>query len=511
MKMRQMIAIVMTIIFLSVMITTAYATPFTDIESNPHKSAIVEMARLGILEGVGNNEFAPEMELNRAAAAKVAAFLLGYTEEDAQEAAKLDSHFNDVHKGMGQHEWALGWINLVATEGIIIGMPGGNYEPGSPLQMVEWATILIRILEHEEAGMVWPDGYNQMAADLGLSDWLDYNGPSFVNRAEMARMTTTAIFDVEKPNGQKIIDIVEFKTVEFEEEEPSDQNPQFYSDMNLSVELDKSLVPAGGGQTIQITATVTHGSSNLPVSGASIAFLASVDNNNRQQYLSAITATSDSNGKATVTYTTLASDDGKQIMFITNTSTEEGWIDVTSYALASNAAALIQGNIINPFTAETVPNADIAVTGNHGFYQQVAVDSSGHYAAAVNSGNYYIQYRMNASGDVPYSGEFSGSHFDLKSNGDLLYMIKLDLASGQSYSLQSEMGIITGVTNLSAGSEIYIISIETGNTVIANIGTNGRFMITLPPGSYEINGAGGYVMKASFMVEKGKVNDTGNI
>jgi hypothetical protein len=73
------------------------------------------------------------------------------------------------------------------------------------------------------------------------------------------------------------------------------------------------------------------------------------------------------------------------------------------------------------------------------------------------------------------------------------------------------MGIITGVTNLSTGSEIYIIAIGTGNTVIANIGANGRFMIALPPGNYEINGAGGHVMKASFMVEKGKVNDTGNI
>ncbi|MBV1757367.1 MAG: S-layer homology domain-containing protein [Dethiosulfatibacter sp.] len=510
MKMRQMMAIVMTIVFLLVMITTAYAAPFTDIETNPHKSAIVEMARLGILEGVGNNEFAPEVELNRAAAAKVAAFLLGYTEEDAQEAAELDPLFNDVHKGMGQHEWALGWINLVANEGIIIGMPGGNYEPGSPLQMVQWVTILIRILEHEEAGMTWPDGYNQKASDLGLSEWLDYNGSSIVNRAEMARMTTTAIFDVERPDGQKIIDIVEFKIVEFEDEEPNDQEPQIYPDTDLSVTLDKNLVPAGGGQTIQITATVTHGPNHLPVSGANVEFFANAGDNDRRQYLSAINATTDSNGKATVTYTTLAADDGKQLMFMTNTPTEEGWIDVPTYALASNTASLIEGRVINPFTGEAVPNADVAVTGD-GYYQKVTIDSTGRYSAAVNAGNYFIQYRINVSGDVPYTGEFSGSHFDLKSNGDLLYMIKKDLVSGQSYSLQSEMGIITGVTNLSAGSEIYIIDIGTGDTVIADIGANGRFMITLPPGNYEINGAGGHVMKASFMVEKGKINDTGSI
>jgi hypothetical protein len=510
MKMRQMMAIVMTIVFLLVMITTAYAVPFTDINDNPHKLAIVEMARLGILEGVGNNQFAPDMELNRAAAAKVAAFLLGYTEEDAQEAAEWDPLFNDVQKGMGHHEWALGWINLVAADGIIIGMPGGNYEPGSPLQMVQWATILIRILEHEVPDMSWPDGYNQKAADLGLSEWLDYIGSSIVNRAEMARMTATAIFDIERPDGQKIIDIIDFKIVEFEDKDPNDQDPQFYPDTNLSVTLDKPLVPAGGGQIIQITATVTHGPNNLPISGASVEFFANVDNNDRRQYLSAINATTDTSGKATVTYTTLTSDDGKQIMFMTNTPTEEGWIDVPSYALASNTAALIEGRVINPFTGEADPNAEVAVTGD-GFYQEVSVDSTGRYSAAVNAGNYFIQYRINVSGDVPYAGEFSGSHFDLKSNGDLLYMIKKNLVSEQSYSLQSEMGIITGVTNLSAGSEIYIIAIGTGDTVIANIGANGRFMIALPPGNYEINGAGGHVMKASFMVEKGKVNDTGNI
>lgn len=60
--------------------------------------------------------------------------LLGYTEEDAQAAADWDPMFSDVYAGMKQHEWAIGWINLVAKDGVIKGVPGGEYKPGDELK-----------------------------------------------------------------------------------------------------------------------------------------------------------------------------------------------------------------------------------------------------------------------------------------------------------------------------------------------------------------------------------------
>lgn len=162
MKTRRMVSIVVAFVFLLVMVGAAHAS-FTDIDNNKHKNAVEQMAKLGILDGYPDGSFRPDGLLDRAAAAKVAGFLLGYTEEDAQAAAKWESMFDDVYKGMGAHEWAMGWINLVANDGIINGFPNGEYGSGDELQMVQWGAILVRILGHEEDGMLWPDDYNRKA------------------------------------------------------------------------------------------------------------------------------------------------------------------------------------------------------------------------------------------------------------------------------------------------------------------------------------------------------------
>ena len=115
-------------LLLGAVVATA-AEPMTDIENNPHKQAIEQMVELGVLAGRGGGLFWPDENLTRAEAAKVAMFLSGFDEKDAAKAAVLPSAFTDVYAGMGAHEWALGWINLAAREGIISGYGDGKYGP----------------------------------------------------------------------------------------------------------------------------------------------------------------------------------------------------------------------------------------------------------------------------------------------------------------------------------------------------------------------------------------------
>ncbi len=513
--MKRMSSLIMTLVFLLALFTTGYTASFTDIDNNPHRDAIEEMARLGILEGVGNNEFAPDIELNRAAAAKVAAFLLGYTEADAAEATEWDAMFHDVYEGMGQHEWALGWINLIASEGIIIGMPGGNYEPGSPLQMVQWVTILTRILEHEEDNMAWPSDYNRMAEDLGLTAGLDYQGSAIVNRAEMARMSTTAIYDVERPDGLRIIDIVEFTIVEpgdDPQEPPHDDEFLYYNDVKLSLSLSEVLVTPGGGQSIQITATVSYGADNLPATGTRVEFFANAGDQRRDEGLSTKEVITDANGLATTTYTTSAGDDGKQLMFMANAPSDDDWVEQAAYALVSDVASLVEGRVIHPFTGEPYPNASISFH-DEGTNYYVKFDNTtgvnGQYRLAVPPGTYHVVFYFDFETTPYYNGSFSGSHSNFYEDNEARIRMKLSFGENQHYAIDSEMGIMRGtLTNRGSLNELYI-TCRLGRTVIANLNADGSFMVALSAGTYSIGTFTGTTLKDGIVVEPGKVTEVG--
>jgi hypothetical protein len=126
---KKVIVLGMTLMFITLLSWPAYGA-FNDISQNPYQEAIEEVASLGILKGYGDGSFGPSDTLSRAQAAKVAGYLLGYTEEDAQAASQGAPLFPDVYLGMGSNEWAVGWINLVAEKEVIRGYAeDGRYHP----------------------------------------------------------------------------------------------------------------------------------------------------------------------------------------------------------------------------------------------------------------------------------------------------------------------------------------------------------------------------------------------
>lgn len=514
MKRKQVRSVLLTVVLVLIMTSTGFAVPvpYTDIDNNPHEDAILEMSRLGILAGVGNNQFAPYGELNRAAAAKVAGYLLGYTEADALAAAETESIFTDIEGT--PHAWAQGWINLMAQEEILKGVGNNLYAPGDALQMVHWVTILTRIMQHEQEGMAWPEDYNDKANSLGLDRGLNYMGTNTMNRSEMARMTTTAIYKVERPDGKKIVDIVSFAQEPLDEWHVAEQDePLIYNNANISLKLSNAIVPSGGGQTITITVTATHGDSKLPAANTSIGFFVAAGQNDRTGQLSATEAITDVNGVASVTYTTLVADDNIMLHFKAGIYTDGDWIDKGVEAMASNTAALISGRIINPFNGKSASNVKLGLspTNNPQSYNPISVDEDGYFSSPVTAGSYGINIELNAAGSLPYAGIFKGSHFMILNNeGDIRISIQnQNFIAGNSYTIASELGVITGTTNRPSGSDVYILRTSDQFTQIAQIGSNGRFMITLPPGTYDIYDNVGTVLKGNIVIQKGTITDVG--
>ncbi len=497
------------------LVGTAAAAPFVDVHDNPHREAIEAMTRLGILEGVGSNRFAPEMELNRAAAAKVAAYLMGYKEEDAITAAGWDPLFTDVYPGMGAHEWAVGWINLMATDGIIVGMPEGDYRPGDPLQMVQWAAILTRILGHEGEGMSWPGDYDTTANDLGLTDGFEYIGGTIVNRAEMARMTATAIFDIERADGEKIIDVVDFEEVEFEPVEDV-----VYDDVDLNISIDRRLLPTGGGQTATLTVEALRADGS-PAANTSISFFAGIDVPDdamidRNSQLSILESITDSSGRAQVTYTTLPGDDDRMITLKANVPKGSDWIDAGVIITASDTACLVSGRLINPFTGDPVRGSYIgfhAVDDSLYLQHDDATDAEGRFDVVVPAGEYHMGLDLDLSGTSLYQGSYQGSHSNFDADGSGSIRIELHAQAGARQNVNAERGVLRGSVG-SVGSHPSLYVTRQGSatdTVAAQLNPDGSFMIALPDGTYDVGTHTGTVLRSGVTITAGSVTDLGGI
>ena len=491
-------------IILSVLLS-AYVTAsasMTDIENNPHRNAIEQMVELGVLSGRGDGNFCPEDNLTRAEAAKVAAVLVGFTEDEVQQAEGLPQVFDDVYIGMEDHEWAVGWINLIAGEGIIGGYGDGGYYPGDNLQMAQWAAILIRILGYETEGLEWPAGYDRLADELGLTEGLDYASESYIKRDQMAKFTANAVYNVERPDGSAIIDLLEEPADDTPgdiEDQPEDDQEQQLESISMSAAVTPQVLPEGGGQTATITVTVTDEDGN-PVEGAMVSFHASAfEAGERNAQLSQSETTTDASGKAIVTYTTLAADD-KKMVEINVSAGKDAAMEHGNYKLmAASQAAAVCGVVRDPYTGAPEEGVHIHFISSQtdrsiGFAE---TDDQGGYFMMVPTGTYHMSFEMAIRDQITVNAS----------------------SPGQTYTIDNNKGILKGViTGASPGSTVMAIGPgfnrnNPGNwTLQAKIQSDGSFILALSPNTYELFITGSPdPFKTGVAVQSGRVTDLGTV
>lgn len=478
---KRRIALFMILSILLSLVVTTTAQPLTDIDDSPHREAIEQMVELGVLAGRGDGLFWPDDNLTRAEAAKVAMYLAGFDEEDAAVAAALPQAFDDVYAGMGRHEWALGWINLAAQEGIIEGYGDGKYGPGDTLQMIQWATILIRVLGYETKGLAWPTGYDQMADELGLTEGLEYVSRSHIRRDQMAKFSTNAVYDILRADGSRIID--------------------FFEPTGISIALSKEVLAEGGGKTATITVTVTDKEGN-PIKGAKVRFEAFCFEFDRNAQLSKSEVNTDASGKAKVTYTSLAADDKKMVGIEVAVFNDDPVIEEFKQIqiLAANSAAVVSGLVKDPFTGS--PMKDLQVNFMLNDTQNVAwteTDDAGRYRAVVPTGRYYINFDTGLRGD----------------------RIIADLTSiNKTYTVDYNKGIIKGVlTGVATGTEVQAFNWsyfdrndEATWEMPAYTQSDGSFTLVVRPRTYELFITGRDTgFKTGVIVKSGQVTDIGSV
>lgn len=179
----------------------AKLAPFVDIQ-DPQVSEAAELLRLlGVVDGVGNNVFAPARTLTRAEFCKMAVELMG--NGDKVPAQMNRTIFQDV----SSTHWARGYINVATqgvssgdatTPGIIRGDETGRFHPDDHITYAEAVTILMRVLGYTDSdvgfGAAWYDGYLSTAASIDLTEDLSLAPADTVARGQAAILFKNLIF-----------------------------------------------------------------------------------------------------------------------------------------------------------------------------------------------------------------------------------------------------------------------------------------------------------------------------
>lgn len=190
---------------------SAMAVEFDDAQGHWAEAAIDRWSDAGVVSGVGNNDFDPEGEMNRAQAASVFSELLQLTDE-----ADI-SNFTDIP----DNAWYAGHIAKCVDAGIMAGMSDTIMEPETTLSREMFFTMFAQAMgiEREETSDVkfndsaeassWAVGYINALANRGFISGMGDGSVeplSDINRASVMALLNQAIVTYAVEEGAQNVD-----------------------------------------------------------------------------------------------------------------------------------------------------------------------------------------------------------------------------------------------------------------------------------------------------------------
>jgi hypothetical protein len=111
---------------------------FNDMENHWAKIDSEILATLGIVNGVGNGEFGPDLSLTRAQYAKLVVLGMGLSPEQDPVLTFVDAA--DIP------DWARGYVAVAVQQGLITGFEDGTFRAGEPVSRAQVAVVAARAL-----------------------------------------------------------------------------------------------------------------------------------------------------------------------------------------------------------------------------------------------------------------------------------------------------------------------------------------------------------------------------
>lgn len=209
---RRFVAVLLSLcLILAFIPVSAMAVEFDDAQGHWAEAAIDRWSDAGVVSGVGNNDFDPEGEMNRAQAASVFSELLQLTDE-----ADI-SNFTDIP----DNAWYAGHIAKCVDVGIMAGMSDTTMEPETTLSREMFFTMFAQAMgiEREETSDVqfsdsgetssWAVGYINALANRGFISGMGDGSVeplSDINRASVMALMNQAIVTYAVEEGAQNVD-----------------------------------------------------------------------------------------------------------------------------------------------------------------------------------------------------------------------------------------------------------------------------------------------------------------
>ena len=209
---RRFVAVLLSLCLVMALIpVSAMAVEFDDAQGHWAEAAIDRWSDAGVVSGVGNNDFDPEGEMDRAQAASVFSELLQLTDE-----ADI-SNFTDIP----DNAWYAGHIAKCVAAGIMAGMSDTTMEPETTLSREMFFTMFAQAMgiEREETSDVqfsdagetasWAVGYINALANRGFISGMGDGSVqplSDINRASVMALLNQAIVTYAVEEGAQNVD-----------------------------------------------------------------------------------------------------------------------------------------------------------------------------------------------------------------------------------------------------------------------------------------------------------------
>lgn len=176
------------------------ASAFSDVPDSDTSEAVAVLSGMGIVSGYSDGNYHPNDILTRAQFCKLA--ILMENKGDQAAASGYRSLFTDL----SSTHWAVGYVNLAYSDGLVSGYGNGMFGPDDPVTCGQAVTIIFHILgyENDDIGPFWPEDFMNKAAKLGLTDGIGTSANQNLTRGQAARMLLSAL-NLDTADGEEYL------------------------------------------------------------------------------------------------------------------------------------------------------------------------------------------------------------------------------------------------------------------------------------------------------------------
>lgn len=189
MKHRLISALLCVGLLLTLLPAASAASAFSDVSDSATQEAVAVLSGMGIVSGYSDGAYHPNDVLTRAQFCKLAILL----ENKGDEAAV--SGYRSLFSDLPATHWAVGYVNLAYSDGLVAGYGNGRFGPDDPVTCAQAVTVLLHVLgyQNDDIGPFWPEDYMSRAAKLGLTDGIGASAGQALTRGQAARLLLAAL------------------------------------------------------------------------------------------------------------------------------------------------------------------------------------------------------------------------------------------------------------------------------------------------------------------------------